>query len=321
MTPTPSTRRLLDDMGRRVAVVRSTRRITHLRCSQVLYEALLNFNARLQEAGFPEHVVFGGPGEGGLFGFLCGNMDFTKDADLAAKLSDLLKRAADEEATTKVPALDRLQQLVKEQGVDVDIFEDATGYRPTDDQMNLVREWCELTTVLHKKATTRASLIYTLKLVKKAGDMESNVWTTNPFSRYFYALAVHNQIAYAVDTTIRLNFHAWFESKYGVGVTPLDLARGAVDAAPATAAVPMDVDDDDDPDCMAAAIDEMDALPTVQARMDHFKKCVAAMSRRVFAPAPKRKRAREPVVDDDSPSPAPASAPKKKKARKKKKKR
>ena len=69
-------------------------------------------------------------------------MDFTKDADLAAKLSDLLKRAADEEATTNVPALDRLQQLVKEEGVDVDIFEDATGYRPTDDQMNLVRELC-----------------------------------------------------------------------------------------------------------------------------------------------------------------------------------
>ena len=288
--------------------------------SQVLYEALVTFNARLQEAGFPEDIVFGGPGEGGLLGFLCGNMDFTKDTDLAAKLSDLLKQAADEEATTKVPALDRLQQLVKEEGVDVDIFEDATGYRPTEDQMKLIREWCELTTVLHKKATTRASLIYTLKLVKKAGDMESNVWTTNPFSRYFYALAVHNQIAYAVDTTIRLNFQAWFESKYGVGVTPLDLARGAVDAAPATAAVPMDVDADDDPDCMAAAIDEMDALPTVQARMDHFNRCMAAMSRRVFAPAPKQKRAREPVVDDDSPSPspAPAPAPKKKKARKKK---
>lgn len=247
-------------------------------------------------------------------------MDFTKDADLAAKLSDLLKRAADEAETMNVPTLDRLQQLVKDQDVDLDIWEDATGYRPTGEkQIALVREWCELTTVLHKKATTRASLIYTLKLVKKAGDMESNVWTTNPFSRYFYALAVHNQIGYAVDTTVRLNFQAWFESKYGVGVTPLDLARGvAVAAAPATAAVPMDVDDDDDPECMAAAIDEMDALPTVQARMDHFKKCMAAMSRRLLVPVPKQKRARDPVDDDDSPSPAPAPAPKKKKARKKK---
>ena len=247
-------------------------------------------------------------------------MDFTKDADLAAKLSDLLKRAADEEATTNVPALDRLQQLVKEEGVDVDIFEDATGYRPTEDQMKLIREWCELTTVLHKKATTRASLIYTLKLVKKAGDMESNVWTTNPFSRHWYALAVHNQIGYAADASLRLNFQAWFESVYGAGVTPLDLADGV---APAEApAVAMDVDDvDDAPECMAAAMDEMDAQPDLQARMDLFKRCVAAMSRRLHVPAPKQKRAREPVDDDDSPSPAPAPAPKKKKARKKKKKR
>ncbi|CAH0373136.1 unnamed protein product [Pelagomonas calceolata] len=283
----------------------------------VLGDALLIVNCLLRRAGCPTHFFVGAPGDTlHELALLCGNGEWVPRT-LFDRMTVLYQKCADEERTTNVKAIVRFNQVATEQDLDVELFQVVYNHRCDAKQIGVLREWGGFKTALLGEDSTRASVYWTLNIVKAAADREPNTLTINPFVQYFYALATGRQMAFGMEMTRRKGFQAWFEAKYGEGTThryggpapqsfPAPAAAGIGGVAVAAADLP--------PEMVTAAakvrgMPRADAEAYVHQFIDELQSSLRASA--AIAPA---------ALAPAAPAPAPAPAPKAPKKAKKKRK-
>ena len=233
------------------------------------------------------------------------------------RMTVLYQKCADEERTTGVKAIVRFNQVATEQNLDVELFQVVYNHRCDAKQIGVLREWGGFKTALLGEDSTRASVYWTLNIVKAAADREPNTLTSNPFVQYFYALATGRQMAFGMEMTRRKGFQAWFEAKYGAGTThryggpapqsfPAPAAAGIGGVAVAAADLPPE---------MATAAAKVRGMPRADAEA-YVHQFVDALQSSLRASAAIAPAALAPAA----PAPAPAPAPKAPKKAKKKRK-
>ena len=286
----------------------------------VLGDALLVFNCLLRRAGCPTHFFLGAPGDTlHELALLCGNKEWVPGT-LFDRMTVLYQKCADEERTTNVKAIVRFNQVATELDLDVELFQVVYNHRCDAKQIGVLREWGGFKTALLGEDSTRASVYWTLNIVKAAADREPNTLTINPFVQYFYALATGRQMAFGMEMTRRKGFQAWFEAKYGEGTThryggpapqsfPAPAAAGIGGVAVAAADLPPE---------MATAAAKVRAMPRADAEayvhqfIDALQSGLRASA--AIAPAALAPAALAPAAI--APAPAPKAPKKAKKKRK-----
>ena len=156
---------------------------------------------------------------------LCGNGEWVPRT-LFDRMTVLYQKCADEERTTNVKAIVRFNQVATEHDLDVELFQVVYNHRCDAKQIGVLREWGGFKTALLGEDSTRASVYWTLNIVKAAADREPNTLTINPFVQYFYALATGIGVVGFALIVVPGQFNLLLDRKYALDA----LERGIVES-------------------------------------------------------------------------------------------